>query len=669
MNGLPTAKFVVVAIAPLVLALGGDAGAQTLESFAVLGGSTVTNTGSSVINGNVGVSPGSEITGFPPGIVNAPYTIHVANGVANLAHSQLETTYNNYAGRVATSNLTGQNLGGLVLTPGVYAFESAAELTGTMTLNALNNPNAQFVFIIGSTLTTASASSVLLINGAQGSNVTYVVGSSATLGTETQFAGEILALTSITLNTGADILCGAALALNGAVTLDTNTISLCAAALVDVGDVIDDGTTTLGQTEVANAIDDFIAAGGVLSPEWEDFLAFLSADQLRLALAQIAGGPAGAVAPAGMQATSSFLSQIFGQIGTARGGPGNSVAFGEETSSVDDTQPFPEQPEEPATVRVLGYGPIADNRRSAFPDGALASPRDERLDPSLWNVWAAAHGDVGKADGNALTGASDRSVTTYSLSTGIDYLVLPNTRLGIAVSGGRADFDLDSGYGEGHSDILQAALYGRTDIGAAYVAGALAFAWNDVTTQRFQTMGVSDRFTAGFSAYDISGRIETGYRFALPDMDIVPGSSGITPYAALQVQRFRTDAYSEISASGSNAFALDYAAQTTLATHTEIGVKFDHSLILSPDAIMTLRSRIGWGHDENGDMNATASFQSMPGSSFTVYGPEGASNSLLLSGGAELSLRNGFSLLAMVDGSIAKGAYSYAATASISYAW
>jgi outer membrane autotransporter protein len=171
------------------------------------------------------------------------------------------------------------------------------------------------------------------------------------------------------------------------------------------------------------------------------------------------------------------------------------------------------------------------------------------------------------------------------------------------------------------------------------------------------------------SAYNIAGRVETGYRFALPDMGIVPGTSGITPYAALQAQQFRTDAYSEVSDSGSNAFALDYAAQTALAIHTEIGVKFDHSMILSPDAILTLRSRIGWGHDENDDMNATASFQAMPGSSFTVYGAEGASDSLLLSGGAELSLSNGFSLLAMVDGSIAKGAHSYAATGRISYAW
>ena len=113
-----------------------------------------------------------------------------------------------------------------MLTPGVYNFTSSAQLTGTLTLNGLGNPNSVFIFNIGSTLTTASASSVLLINGAQGGNVFWRVGSSATLGTTTQFTGDILALTSITLNTGANINCGAAWARNGSVTLDTNNITL-----------------------------------------------------------------------------------------------------------------------------------------------------------------------------------------------------------------------------------------------------------------------------------------------------------------------------------------------------------------------------------------------------------------------------------------------------------
>jgi len=194
-----------------------------LQTFAVLAGSTVTNTGSSVITGNVGLSPGSSVTGFPPGIVNPPSTIDINNGPANTAQSELTTAYNTVANEPFNRNLTGQDLGGLTLTPGVYHFDSSAQLTGTLILNGLNNPNARFDFQIGSTLTTASNSSVVVINGGT-DNVYWEVGSSATLGTTTAFAGNILALTSITLNTSATILCGRALARNGAVTMDTNTI-------------------------------------------------------------------------------------------------------------------------------------------------------------------------------------------------------------------------------------------------------------------------------------------------------------------------------------------------------------------------------------------------------------------------------------------------------------
>lgn len=194
------------------------------QSFAVLGGSTVTNTGTSNLFGNLGVSSGSAITGFPPGIVWG--TTHANDAVAAQAQADSLTAYNTLAGMAPTTDLSGQDLGLLApLTPGVYRFSSSAQLTGTLRLDGLGQTHPLFVFQIGSTLITASNSSIVMMNGGDPCEVYFQVGSSATLGTGTQFLGTIIALASDTLNTGANVT-GHVIALNGAVTLDTNTITL-----------------------------------------------------------------------------------------------------------------------------------------------------------------------------------------------------------------------------------------------------------------------------------------------------------------------------------------------------------------------------------------------------------------------------------------------------------
>jgi len=214
--------------APLALSAQAPVGLGTAGNFAVLAGSTVTNTGPSVISGSVGLAPGSAVIGFPPGIVLAG-TTQVANGVALQAKNDLVTAYNDAAGRSSTATVSG-DLAGRTLKPGVYTSASTLGLSGQLTLDAQGDPSAVFIFQAGSSLIVGSGSQVNLIGGAQACNVYWQVGSSATIGTGSTFVGNIMALTSITMTTSATLQ-GSALARNGAVTLDTNTITraTCAA--------------------------------------------------------------------------------------------------------------------------------------------------------------------------------------------------------------------------------------------------------------------------------------------------------------------------------------------------------------------------------------------------------------------------------------------------------
>jgi type VI secretion system secreted protein VgrG len=192
----------------------------TAANFSVLAGSTATNTGPSTLEQKLGVHPGSTAPGFTPEMV--PAGIHLADSVAQQAKDDLTTAYNDAAGRTPFT-AEDNELGGETLTPGVYRL-AAAQLTGQLTLNLQENPDAVFIFQIESTLITASDSSVIFINGSSPCNVYWQVGSSATLGTGTDFVGNIMAAVSITMNTGADLE-GRALAQTGAVTMDTNDIT------------------------------------------------------------------------------------------------------------------------------------------------------------------------------------------------------------------------------------------------------------------------------------------------------------------------------------------------------------------------------------------------------------------------------------------------------------
>ena len=220
--GLPPEEGAVESASQELVSSGPSLGSAA--SFAVLGASTVTCTNASSVGGDVGVAPGTDITGFNPGCTTTG-TIHAGDGPAVAAHADLGIAYNGLAGAACQTNLTGRDLGGMTLAPGVYCFDSSASLGGQLRLDGKGKSDAKWIFQIASTITTATSASVVMVNKGQPCNVFWQVGSSATLGSGTAFKGNVVAFSSITVVSGTNLV-GRALALNGAVTLDHNEISL-----------------------------------------------------------------------------------------------------------------------------------------------------------------------------------------------------------------------------------------------------------------------------------------------------------------------------------------------------------------------------------------------------------------------------------------------------------
>ncbi len=264
---------VIMMITPVSMAIETTVNLGTADSFAVLAGSTITNTGNTIIDGDVGLHPGTVFSGQGPAIVSGE--VHIADAVALQAKNDLLAAYNDAT--VRTSNAISAELGGTTLTPGVYSSATELQITGTLTLDGQNNNNAVFILQAGSTLTTMSGSKVELINGANYNNIFWAVGSSATLGTNSEFVGNILSSESITATTGAKIK-GQLLAMVGAVTLDNNTITTGTSSSLTVRKIVtgDIGDMTLPTFEITvTGPEDFSATRTFAHNEyytWEDLV-------------------------------------------------------------------------------------------------------------------------------------------------------------------------------------------------------------------------------------------------------------------------------------------------------------------------------------------------------------------------------------------------------------
>ena len=234
--------------------------------------------------------------------------------------------------------------------------------------------------------------------------------------------------------------------------------------------------------------------------------------------------------------------------------------------------------------------------------------------------------------------------------------------VGFALAGGGTNYGLSDGLGGGKSDMFQIGFYGSKQFGPAYISAALSYAWHGMKTDRTVTISGTDILTASFSAHSFGGRLESGYKFDVPFVSI-------TPYAALQMQQFRTPSYSETATSGSGAFALTYDAKSTTTTRTELGVWLDKMIALDRGNALAIRARAAWAHDHSSDQSVSAAFQTLPGSSFTTTGAATVANSALLSAGAEIRLASGLSFGAKFDGEFANRSQTYAGTGTVRYMW
>jgi uncharacterized protein with beta-barrel porin domain len=277
-----------------------------------------------------------------------------------------------------------------------------------------------------------------------------------------------------------------------------------------------------------------------------------------------------------------------------------------------------------------------------------------------WSVWAAGYGGSQATDGNATLGSNDARGSIYGTAVGADYRISPDLLAAFALAGGGTSFSVN-GLGSGRSDLFQAGAFLRRTAGPAYISGALAYGWQDITTDRTVTIAGVDRLRAEFDANAWSGRIEGGYRLAVL-------GAGITPYAAVRFTSFDLPAYAESALSGAGLFALDYAGKSVIDTRSELGLRSDKSFALR-DGLLTLRGRLAWAHDFNRDRSVAATFQALPGASFVVNGAAMASDSALTTASAEIKWLNGWSAAATFEGEFSSVTRSYAGKGVVRYAW
>ena len=361
-------------------------------------------------------------------------------------------------------------------------------------------------------------------------------------------------------------------------------------------------------------------------------------------LTQASGEPGTGSQQTTFNAMNLFLSLLTDVFGSGRSGTPGATPLAEDMGA--------------ESYAAAGRTARDRNARDAFASIYRKAPSASFA--QRWDVWAAGFGGSQTTDGNAVLGSSSTSSSVYGTAVGLDYRFSPSTIAGFALAGGGTGFNVN-GLGWGHSDLFQAGAFVRHTAGPAYVSAALAYGWQDVTTNRVVTAAGFDQLRAQFNANAVSGRIEGGYRQTTQWI-------GLTPYAALQATMFSLPSYSEFAAVGNNTFVLNYAARSVTDTRTELGLRADRSFATA-NGVVTLRGRAAWAHDFNPDRSVGAVFQTLPGSAFVVNGAAQSRDSALTTASVQMNWMNGWSASATFEGEFSSVTRSYAGKGVVRYAW
>jgi outer membrane autotransporter protein len=387
---------------------------------------------------------------------------------------------------------------------------------------------------------------------------------------------------------------------------------------------------------VVAALNDYVDRGGTIPTE----LLMLSEAELLEKLKQLSGEAATGAQQSGIQLMNNFMSLLL--------------------------DPFADSRKQAGIGGASGYAPESKSKISAAAAEAYAKVLKEPAAPASldqrWSVWGSTYGGYSKFDGDRATQGSHGTTTRgYGFAVGADYRASPDTMFGFALAGGGVSWSLAEGLGSGTGDAFQAGIYATHWMNNVYVSAALAGSWFDMSTERSVNVIGTDILSADFNATSFGGRLESGIRTGLFGIDT-------TPYAAVQVQRFRTDGYSEDVKSGSKQFALSYGDTSQTATRTELGFRFANEYWKADGCNYSVFGKLAWAHDFDTDRALTPVFQSM-GSSFIVNGAEADSDLALVQVGVEARLANGWSAMAKLGGEFGGDTQTYTAQGRLRYAW